>query len=272
MRNKYMLIGVAIVVGVVLLASVVVALAGNIDSPAGPTAAGGQMYTLEQIYDRIDDGTAATKQTTFQEPANGPGSTMHTLDEIYDLVGERAPVPKTGQTTKYADGDDGDLEKGVAWPDPRFTDNSNGTVTDNLTGLIWLKNANCAVVTRTWQIALDDVVQLNTNGEMNTHDCGDTSNGGSHQTDWRLPTVRELQSLIHYGCASPALPDTAGTSCGSGPFTGVQSDHSDCYWSSTTIANRTFSAWFVGLEDGNVNRYGCLKTELLYVWPVRGGQ
>ena len=34
-------------------------------------------------------------------------------------------------------------QKGVAWPNPRFTDNGNGTVTDNLTGLIWLKNANC---------------------------------------------------------------------------------------------------------------------------------
>jgi hypothetical protein len=31
-------------------------------------------------------------------------------------------VPKTGQTTSYATGDDGDLEKGVAWPNPRFTD------------------------------------------------------------------------------------------------------------------------------------------------------
>lgn len=52
-----------------------------------------------------------------------------------------APVPKTGQTTSFAPRDDGGLEKGVAWPNPRFTDNSNGTITDNLTGLIWLKNA-----------------------------------------------------------------------------------------------------------------------------------
>ena len=42
-----------------------------------------------------------------------------------------APVPKTGQTTSYATGDDGQLEKGVAWPYPRFTDNGDGTVTDN---------------------------------------------------------------------------------------------------------------------------------------------
>ena len=54
-----------------------------------------------------------------------------------------AMLPKTGQTTSYAAGDDGALQKGVAWPNPRFTDNGNGTVTDNLTGLIWLKNANC---------------------------------------------------------------------------------------------------------------------------------
>lgn len=54
------------------------------------------------------------------------------------------PVAKTGQTTSYASGDDGALQKGAAWPSPRFTDNSNGTVTDNLTGLVWLKNASCS--------------------------------------------------------------------------------------------------------------------------------
>ena len=53
-----------------------------------------------------------------------------------------APVAKTGQTTSYATGDDGDFEKGVAWPSPRFTDNDDGTVCDHLTGLMWAKNAN----------------------------------------------------------------------------------------------------------------------------------
>ena len=52
-------------------------------------------------------------------------------------------VMKTGQTTSYATGDDGDLEAGVAWPIPRFKDNNDGTILDTLTGLIWLKNANC---------------------------------------------------------------------------------------------------------------------------------
>ena len=61
-------------------------------------------------------------------------------------------VPKTGQTTCSDEsgvsrpctgtGEDGEHQKGVAWPNPRFTDNGDGTVTDNLTGLIWLKDAN----------------------------------------------------------------------------------------------------------------------------------
>ncbi|MFZ4859384.1 MAG: hypothetical protein ACOYL3_23655 [Desulfuromonadaceae bacterium] len=62
--------------------------------------------------------------------------------------------PRTGQSACYTctisdnNQDDGELLIGAAWPTPRFTDNvvngiSNGTVTDNLTGLVWLKNANC---------------------------------------------------------------------------------------------------------------------------------
>ncbi|MES0335299.1 MAG: hypothetical protein SFH39_02915 [Candidatus Magnetobacterium sp. LHC-1] len=50
-------------------------------------------------------------------------------------------LPRTGQVMSYATGDDGALQKGVAWPDPRFTVNSDQTVTDILTGLVWTKDA-----------------------------------------------------------------------------------------------------------------------------------
>jgi hypothetical protein len=53
-------------------------------------------------------------------------------------------LPQTGQTTCWdaagnvidclGTGQDGDLRMGVAWPNPRFTDNGNETMTDNLTG------------------------------------------------------------------------------------------------------------------------------------------
>ena len=169
-------------------------------------------------------------------------------------------LPQTGQTMSYATGDDGDLERGVAWPSPRFTDNNDGTVKDNLTGLIWLKNANCANATRVWATALSDVAQLNTNGKMNNNDCGDTSNSGSHQTDWRLPNRKELRSLIDYSRYGPALPSGH-------PFTNVQSGF---YWSSSTYARNTYFAWVVDMWVGDVYAYS--KTYGIYVWPVRAGQ
>jgi hypothetical protein len=95
---------------------------------------------------------------------------------------------------------------------------------------------------------------------MNGNDCGDTSNGGSHQTDWRLPNVRELQSLIDYGEEAPALPDGH-------PFTDVQPYN---YWSSTTYASSTPHAWLVRVGYAGV--YFEAKSSTEYVWPVRGGQ
>jgi len=140
-----------------------------------------------------------------------------------------SPVPQTGQTTSFATGDDGDLERGVFLVTPRFTDNGDGTVTDNFTGLIWLKDANCIASNCpgfdndgtmgggrvTWQHALDFVAGIN---DGTYPDCG----AGS--TDWRLPHANELASLVHKGYYLPALPNTAGTGQWSegDPFTNVQ--------------------------------------------------
>ena len=169
-----------------------------------------------------------------------------------------APVEKTGQTTSYATGDDGDLEKGVAWPNPRFTDNEDGTVTDNLTGLIWLKNANC-FLSRIWTDALS-----NCNGLANGS-CGLTD--GSSAENWRLPNRFELESLLDLGYYSLALPNTAGTGQWSegDPFTNVQAS---VYWSSSTHAFDTDYAWYVHMDSGLAHNAN--KSFGFYVWPVRG--
>ncbi len=167
-----------------------------------------------------------------------------------------AAVPKTGQTTSYAAGDDGSNQKGVALPNSRFTDNSNGTVTDNLTGLIWLKNANC-FGTKSWTDALSAC------NSLAAGQCGLTD--GSTAGQWRLPNRFELESLLDLSQYGPALPATYSV------FTNVQ--HLDGYWTSTTLAGdatSTSHAWYVGMWSGDVTFKS--KPLAYYVWPVRGGQ
>ena len=148
-------------------------------------------------------------------------------------------LPKTGQTTSYDTGDDGDLEEGVAWASPRFTDNTDGTVTDNLTGLMWTKNADLAGQ-RTWANALAYVNALDFAG----------------YDDWRLANVNELESLINAEKAGSATwLNTQG-------FTNVQAA---IYWSSTTYDNNTANAWIVHMEDGYVIATNP-KTSTFYLW------
>lgn len=191
-------------------------------------------------------------------------------------------LPETGQTTCYdtagnviacaGTGQDGELQRGVAWPSPRFTDNGNGTVTDNLTGLMWLKDANCIATQYpsfdtdgtagdgavTWQNSLNFVAGINN---------GTYSNCGAGYTDWRLPNIRELERLINYGQSNTATwLSTQG-------FSNVQAGSWNGYWSSSTDASDPANAWIIySMEVGMVSSYD--KTNALYsyyVWPVRAG-
>jgi len=169
------------------------------------------------------------------------------------------PVAKSGETVSYRTGADGDLGKGVAWPNPRFTDNINGTIKDNLTGLIWLKQANYKNISGetgivTWENAIDFCNVL----ESGYCELSDGSSAG----DWRLPNLFELESLRDMAYYSPALSNTAGTAkwTEGNPFIGVQSS-----W-----AGNTGYAWAVYMYTGDVYYYN--KTgSLYYVWPIRGG-
>lgn len=182
----------------------------------------------------------------------------------------QALLSQTGQTNCYASdgfemyeipcegtGQDGENQSGVPWPAPRFTDNLNGTVTDNLTGLIWTNKVESSK--KGWENALGFCNGL----ADGSYDLSDESEAG----DWRLPNVKELQSLADYRNIYPALPDTEGTGQLSegNAFYNVRSGS---YWTSTTSAYATSSAWFVNFVDGHV--YYGRKSALNYVWCVRG--
>ena len=163
-------------------------------------------------------------------------------------------LPDTGQTScftstgRYRDciestctgtappGQDGFYKTGCASDGTRFTDNGDGTVTDNCTGLMWQQDT------------------ANTNGIGGIDDddtllwcaaltyCEGTLNAGggfAGKTGWRLPNIREIQSIADYSGLQ-----TRGTY----PAFGEQSTHSDgssWYWSSTSRADAPSQAWRV---------------------------
>jgi hypothetical protein len=130
-----------------------------------------------------------------------------------------------------------------------FTDNNDGTIKDNATGLIWQKcsqgqnnDATCSgsATTETWANAL-------------TYCSGLTLAGRT----WRLPTVNELGSLLDTTKTSHPSIDTA-----------FPNTVPNGYWSSTTYAPNTYNAWYVNFNSGNVNF--SLKANSYYVRCVSG--
>ena len=173
-----------------------------------------------------------------------------------------ASLPRTGQLTTYASGDDFSQQKGVDWPGLRFTDNSNGTVTDHLTGLVWLKNAGCFSPTD-WSTALADANQLASGT------CGLTD--GSTAGQWRMPNANELESLVDVSQANPAV--SAGS-----PFTSI--NLTKAYWSSTTYtagpANAmairfTDGRWINGVDNGDGSFNNVKTTSTNSLWAVKSG-
>jgi hypothetical protein len=177
---------------------------------------------------------------------------------LYKALG----LPKTGQSIIYSAGDDGDLEKGFAWPIPRFVDNGDGTITDNLTALLWVRNGNL-MITRdpafdtdetsndgavTWQHALDYIALLN------------SANFANH-SDWRLPNRRELRSLAHYGQDSVSWLNEQG-------FIAVEWDN--CYWTSSTYVPLPSDAMIADMPYGDTMIWP--KSLTGYVLPVRAGE
>jgi hypothetical protein len=161
---------------------------------------------------------------------------------------EGAPVAKTGQTKSYTAGDDGDLQTGVALTAPRFINNGDGTVTDNLTGLIWMKNAGSFRISN-WGNAVQSCSTL-ASGSYGLWD-------GSYAGDWRLPNIRELYSLIDFGHYNYALPDGH-------QFINVMAT----YWSSTTYAGNSNYAIYLNLINGFISNAGRTGSSL-YVLCVR---
>lgn len=113
-------------------------------------------------------------------------------------------LARTGISGSVLPGDDGDTRRGEVPPVPRFTDNLDGTVSDNLTSLMWLKNINCIGLTSYYSYPYPDSPQV-TIANFNSvvfSACGVTD----IYSDWRVPNVIELESLLDYSSGTPKVP------------------------------------------------------------------
>jgi len=121
-----------------------------------------------------------------------------------------------------------------------FTDNGNGTITDHLTNLVWQKEPNTNAVS--WENAL-----LYANNLILEND-----------SDWRMPNIKELQSLNDEGFVSPSVNTNIFSNMG------VKK-----YWSSTTQQNQVANAWYWNTQFGittydpkiNTNFIICVRTK-----------
>jgi len=198
--------------------------------------------------------------------------------------------PATGQMTKYVAGDDGDLKVGAPLS---YTDNGNGTVTDGNTGLTWEAKGSCDRSGSATDLHDGDNQYpwkgscsgfggtCGTDGDCpggSVCNASDAQGGGytvfkwvaalnaanfAGHNDWRVPNVRELESLVDFGTLGPAVAGAFHNP----PATCTSSGY---HWSSSTVAINSLFAWGVDFNAG-LALYGD-KVGRFYVRAVRGGR
>ena len=141
-------------------------------------------------------------------------------------------------------------------PDSQLQDNGDGTITDLKTGLIWKQclegqsGSDCASGSAegfTWQQALQRAQTLNSSG------------GFAGASDWRVPNIKELHSLVEHQCFIPAINLTRFPNA---------SNH--WLWSSSAVAGSADNAWGVYFNGGSTDWYN--EDDYNQVRLVRSGQ
>ena len=179
-------------------------------------------------------------------------------------------LPDTGQTKCYgtvspydeidcslaaAEGQDGEYSINPI----SYTDNGNGTVTDNNTGLMWQRcsmgqdSMTCSgtALTYTW----DQAPAATGCGALNAADF-------AGHNDWRVPSKKELISIVDYGVSFP------GPTIKVKYFPNTIAGNASLYWTSTQLASAATSAWYTSFDYGSV--YNVSKSTSYYVRCVRG--
>ncbi len=202
----------------------------------------------------------------YVDSSNGGKSNSYSVRAVR---GGSSQLLRTGQTSDYGPGSDGNLQEGAA---RSYTDNGDGTITDNTTGLMWEKKDQSGGIhdcgnTYTWGMTSSPYTM---NGTMVTTFLATLNAGGGFagHTDWRIPNVNELLSLANYQNYEPAAVDAVfNTSCAASCTVLTCSCPFGTNWSSTTYQNGANDAWSVAYGSA----FNALKSYYASVRAVRGG-
>jgi len=161
-------------------------------------------------------------------------------------------LPKTGVSVSYNNYDDGYYKKGYPKSGAKFTNNGDGTITDNATGLMWVRDPSLlggafgvpgTPSKMKYLDSLSNVHALNYAG----------------YSDWRVPNIKEMQSIFDYSRSYPA----------------IDTDFFVIYDSSVYFNTSTrYACWLGALVAADLDNgfgYFSFVVELLYILPVRGG-
>ena len=169
-------------------------------------------------------------------------------------------------------------------PDPpcfdnvnRYVECGNGTVTDTVTGVIFLQQADCFGTFSSQAVNYTTAQEIA--AALADGQCG--LSDGSRPGDWRLLTLEEAESMIALavtmGCTNtgaknfPSLTDRKGEGCFDDDPNPVFPDPPLALWTSSGSEQLGGSAaWFVNLFSGGTAETGRGNGNL--VWPVRRGQ
>jgi len=180
-------------------------------------------YGKEEDGDRIIDSQFATSTKYVSTTMNGNETLFGVNFADGRIKGYGIENPRGGKKTFYVLYVRGSTDYGIN----QFEDNGDGTITDEATGLVWMKADSGKGMD--WPTALDYAENFKLAGT----------------DDWRLPNAKELQSIIDY----TRSPDTTGSAAIDPIFDateiqneGGEKDFAQYWTSSTHIGSRSSNA------------------------------
>lgn len=167
-----------------------------------------------------------------------------------------APISCTGT------GHDGEVKAGAPLA---YRDNGDGTITDLNTGLMWEKLSDDGSI-HDWDDAYiwEDAFAV----KIATLNSPDDPFAG--HTDWRMPNVKELASIVDYGVFNPTIDPAFDNGCS--PICTVLTCSCTVpflYWSSSSVFFSERTAWLVNFTFGHVS-FATKRHVVFHVRAVRG--